>query len=211
MPRTLLLALLAVAASGSLSTIAAAEPAPSAPPAQPSSDNLSAADRDALTTAEQLAAQASQTLEGWVSSQAITKERLFARLYFPIPKTEPQKFSTVFDALADRDIVGFEDAALAHSPTFQYAILTDINAYVPSYNTRLAQPLTQNAALDYTNNRTKRMLADPASLLAARSQASYLIQRLRLETGEVIYDISVPVVVHGKHWGCVRVGYRKAE
>jgi methyl-accepting chemotaxis protein len=55
------------------------------------------------------------------------------------------------------------------------------------------------------------MLADPTSFAAARSDARSLLQRVRLETGEVISDISVPITVRGKHWGCVRIGYRRTE
>jgi methyl-accepting chemotaxis protein len=93
----------------------------------------------------------------------------------------------------------------------QYAILTDINGYVPTHNTRFAQPLTGNMAQDYINNRTKRLLGDLASFAAGHNEAHYLLQRTRLETGDVIYDVSVPVIVRGKHWGCVRIGYRRAE
>ena len=119
---------------------------------------------------------------------------MFARLYFPVARTNPQKYTTQYDSLAERDLVGPEDKALARSPTLQYAIVTDINGYVPAHNTRFAQPLTGNAAQDYINNRTKRMLGDPASLLAARSEARFLIQRTKLETGDVIYDLSVPII-----------------
>ena len=93
----------------------------------------------------------------------------------------------------------------------QYAIVTDINGYVPAHNTRFAQPLTGNAQQDYVNNRTKRIFGDLASIIAARSEAKYLIQRVKLETGDIIYDLSVPVMVKGKHWGCVRIGYRRVE
>jgi hypothetical protein len=71
--------------------------------------------------------------------------------------------------------------------------------------------LTGVTAQDYVNNRTKRMFGDLASLSAARSEGHFLIQRVRLETGDVIYDLSVPVVVRGKHWGCARIGYRRSE
>jgi methyl-accepting chemotaxis protein len=192
-------------------TAAAQRPAPAPPPPPPPSDGLTDQDRDMRAAAEQLAADASQVIEQWLISRAVTEDRLFSRLYFPIAKTDPQKFSTPYDALADRDLVGVEDKALARAPNFQYAIVTDINAYVPAYNTRFAQPLTGNAAQDYVNNRTKRMLADPASLVAARNEAHSLIQRTRVETGDVVYDVSVPVIVHGKHWGCARIGYRRAE
>jgi len=179
--------------------------------AEAPADGLSTQDRDVLAATEQLATEASQALDQWISTQAVSEERLFARFYYPIPKTDPQKFSTAYDSLAERDIVAPEDRALARSPTLQYAIVTDINGYVPAHNTRFARPLTGDAAQDYINNRTKRLLADTASLAAARSEARYLIQRTRTETGDVIYDVSVPVIVRGKHWGCARIGYRRTE
>jgi methyl-accepting chemotaxis protein len=190
---------------------ALAQPAAAAPATEPRADNLTPQDREVLAAAEQLANDGSQVLEQWITNQAINETRLFARLYFPIPKTDPQKYSTPYDALADRDLVITEDKILTRSPMLQYAIVTDINGYVPAHNARFAQPLTGNTAQDYVSNRTKRILGDFASLAAARNEAHYLFQRVKLETGDVIYEISVPVMVRGKHWGCARVGYRRAE
>lgn len=203
----------AVAALPASPTAAVAEPAaPSSPHApEVASDPLGAQDRDVLSAADQLAGEASQTIEQWILTQAITEERAFARLYFPIPGTDPQKYAAPYDALADRDLVGPEDKMLSRAAGLQYAIVTDINGYVPAHNTRFAQPLTGVAAQDYANNRTKRMLGDLASIIAARSEARFLIQRVKLETGDVIYDLSVPIMVRGKHWGCARIGYRRAE
>jgi methyl-accepting chemotaxis protein len=181
------------------------------PAALSAGDALTAQEREVLTAAEQLAAEASQLIEQWITTQAITEDRLFARLYFPIAKTDPQKYATPYDTLADRDLVGPEDKMLARTTTLLYAIVTDSNGYVPAHNTRFAQPLTDNVEHNYINNRTKRMLGDAASLLAARNEQHYLIQRTRLETGDVTYDLSVPVSVRGKHWGCVRIGYRRSE
>jgi methyl-accepting chemotaxis protein len=181
------------------------------PAAMPAGDPLTAQEREVLTAAEQLAAEASQLIEQWITTQAITEERLFARLYFPIARTDPQKYATPYDSLADRDLVDPEDRTLARAATQLYAIVTDSNAYVPAHNKRFTQPLSRNAEKDYIDNRTKRMLGDGASLAAARSEAHYLIQRTKLETGDVIYDLSVPVIVRGKHWGCARIGYRRSE
>ncbi|HET7504699.1 MAG TPA: hypothetical protein VFK02_26940 [Kofleriaceae bacterium] len=191
---------------------AAAPPSAAAPaPAEPVGEPTTPQDRDVLATAEQLATEAAQLIEQWIASQAISEDRLFARLYYPIPRTDPQKYTTPYDALAERDLVGPEDKALARANTLQYAIVTDVNGYIPAHNTRFAQPLSGNTAQDYVNNRTKRILGDAASLIAARSEARYLVQRTRLDTGDMIYDLSVPIIVRGKHWGCVRIGYRRNE
>lgn len=214
-PRTLLLAALAALAvpgavvaqpAGGSSTAAAAPRAP-----EVATEALTTQDREILAAADQLAADASQAIDQWIITQATTEDRVFARLYFPILKTDPQKFTTPYDTLADRDLVGPEDKALARSAAMQYAIVTDINGYVPAHNTRFAQPLTGVSAQDYVNNRTKRIFGDLASVTAARSEAKFLIQRVKLETGDMIYDLSVPIVVRGKHWGCARIGYRRSE
>ncbi len=212
--RTLLLAALAAAplASPALAQTAAtppARPAAAAPDAQ--ADGLSTQDREVLAAAEQLATETGQVIEQWIITQATTEDKVFSRLYYPIPKTDPLKFSTPYDTFAEHDLVGPEDKTLSRSAAWQYAIVTDINGYVPAHNTRFAQPLTGVSAQDYVNSRTKRMFGDLASLTAARNEGHFLIQRVRLETGDVIYDLSVPVMVRGKHWGCARIGYRRSE
>lgn len=207
LPRALLVVL---ATASAIPAPALAQAAGATRPAgDPPLAALSALDREALAAAEQLAADAAQRIEQWIASQAVTEARVFARLYFPIAGTDPQKYTTPYDALADRDITVLEDHALDRSAMWLYAILTDDNGYVPAHHARFAQPLTGDKAKDYINNRTKRMLGAPASLRAARSEAPYLLQRATLETGDAIYDLSVPVTVRGKHWGCVRIGYRR--
>ena len=218
--RTPLLAALATALALAPAALAqpanptpAARPAAAAPAPAPAaeSDGLSAQDHDVLVAAQALAKEASQAMEQWIITQATTEDKLFSRLYFPVAKTDPLKFTTPYDTLADRDLVSLEDKVLARSNQWQYAIVTDINGYVPAHNTRFAQPLTGVTAQDYVNNRTKRMFGDLASVSAARSESHFLIQHIRLETGDMIYDLSVPVMVRGKHWGCARIGYRRSE
>jgi methyl-accepting chemotaxis protein len=41
--------------------------------------------------------------------------------------------------------------------------------------------------------------------------APFLIQNYQRDTGETMADLSVPVVIQGKHWGAVRIGYRRME
>lgn len=202
-------ALALIAAACALPTPSFAQPAAASP--STSSDSLSAQDREILATAEQLASDATQALERWISSQSISQDRLFARIYLPVPKTDPYKFTTPYDALAQRDFVAPQDRALAKSPSQVYAIITDINGYVAVHNSRYNQPLTGDAATDYANNQSRRLLGDIASFAAGKNRARYLQQRVQREAGEVIYEISVPVMVRGQHWGCVRVGYNRTE
>lgn len=202
----------AVLAMAPLSAAAAPDsPATPTTAACTTTDNLTAQDREQLAAAEQLAQEIAQQMQQWISAKEITQEQLFARLYFPVPKSKPQQFVTVYDKLADRDFIGPQDKTLAASPSRQYAVVTDFNGYVPTHNTRYTRPLTGNAEKDYDGNRTNRMLHDVNSVAAARSTARYLMQQVRGDGNEMITDLSVPLMVGGKHWGTVRIGYRRAE
>lgn len=175
------------------------------------SDNLTNQDREALQWANQLAREASQAMEGWISSGSISDERLFARLYFPVPDSDPPKFNTPYDALADRDFPGIQEKYLSKSSAMVYAFASDNNGYVPTHNQQFAQPLTGNRAVDLVNNRTKRIFGDVTGFNAARSQAPYLVQTYKRDTGEVMKDLSVPLRVKGVVWGCIRLGYRQVD
>ena len=171
-------------------------------------DSMGTQDREMLSLALELSKRCSETMEKWVSGREVSEERLFSFLYFPMPKTDPPKFTTDWDRLSDRDILPMEDATLNRSASLAFAVLVDKFGYLPTHNSRYAQPLTGNGAMDLVNNRTKRIFNDRVGLLAARSTAPYLLQRYQRDTGEEMVDISVPVYVKGKHWGAVRLGYR---
>ncbi len=186
-------------------TSARAQSAPATP--IPAASELSAQAGNALAWANEAAAEASQTIERWLTSDAVNEDRLFDRLYFPILGSTPPKFTTTYDSLADRDLPALQDRVLARSSLVVFAIVTDVNGYVPTHNARFAQPLSGNAATDAANHRTKRLLTDPFAFRAARSEAPYLVQHYRFN-GDQVAEVSVPVRVRGRHFGCVRVAYR---
>jgi len=198
----LLLALLAA-----LPTAGRAEPRP--PVVIP--DGLPAQDREMLTLALEVAKRSGDILERWIAAKDVSEERLFGFLYYPVPKTDPPKFTTDWDKLSDRDILPVEEGALGRSAAIVYAVLVDRNGYLPTHNQRYAQPLSGNPAVDLVNNRTKRIFNDRVGLLAAKSAAPFLFQRYQRDTGESMVDLSVPVYVKGQHWGAVRLGYRQVE
>jgi methyl-accepting chemotaxis protein len=164
-----------------------------------------------LELAVDFAARCGETLERWIASGEVSRERLFSALYYPLPNTDPPKFTTDWDRLSDRDILKIEEGVLAKSPLIQFAILVDRNGYLPTHNQRYSQPLTGNLAIDLVNNRTKRIFNDRTGLAAAQNEGPYLIQRYQRDTGETMADLSVPVVVRGVRWGAVRIGYRALE
>ncbi|BCS53531.1 hypothetical protein [Geobacter sp. SVR] len=65
--------------------------------------------------------------------------------------------------------------------------------------------------MDLQNNRTKRKFNDRTGLRAGSNTEPLLLQTYARDTGEIMNDISTPLLVNGKHWGGVRIGYRDQE
>ncbi len=202
------LTLLALAATLSPAAALAQKRAAAADPAP---DNLTAQEREMLGLGNEFARRCTETLERWLAKKEVTPERLFSFLYYPMPDTDPPKFTTDYDKLSDRDVLAIEEDILARAPTIIYTVMVDKNGYLPTHNQRYSLPLTGNKAADLLQNRTKRIFNDRTGLAAAQSTAPYLIQRYQRDTGETMADLSVPIYIDGKHWGAVRIGYRHLE
>lgn len=174
-------------------------------------ESLSPQEREMLALGTEFSRRCASTLEKWVAGKEVTQEKLFSFFYYPIPKTDPPKFTTDYDVLSDRDIVAIQESVLSRSSDIVYAVMVDKNGYLPTHNVRYSQPLTGNLASDLVNNRTKRIFNDRTGLAAAQSTAPFLVQRYQRDTGEIMADLSVPILVRGRHWGAVRIGYRNVE
>lgn len=174
-------------------------------------EELTSQDREVLAWANAMASEISQIMERWISSRETTEERLFSHLYYPVLRTDPPKYTTDYDALADRDLSPVQEKYLNKSDTIIYAVTSDINGYVPSHNKKYAMPATGNRAVDLVNNRTKRLFGDKTGAAAAHNEGPFLLQQYKRDTGEAMADLSVPINIKGHHWGCVRFGYRKIE
>jgi PAS domain S-box-containing protein len=150
----------------------------------------------------------------------LSREELFDTNYQkitdgPLAGTVPPKYHTRSDRFLDNEIQGLIDRFADGDPSVVFAILVDRNGYVPTHNSRYSQPLTGDLLFDRNNNRTKRIFDDAVGLNAARYRGSaeepVLRQVYRRDTGEVMWDISAPVIVDGEHWGAFRIGLLLAE
>lgn len=174
-------------------------------------DELTAQAKDVLAWTNEFAKEITQTIDRWLTSGAVTQEHLFSYLYYPVPNTDPTKFTTDYDKLADQDFQPILEKYLAKSSVLIYSLATDRNGYAPTHDLQYSQPLTGNRAVDLVNNRTKRIFGDQIGFKAARNLKPYLYQTYVRDTGEMVSDLSVPISVRGKHWGCVRIGFRHVE
>ncbi len=144
-----------------------------------------------------------------LTSGRLTMPQLFDTFYIPIPGTDPQKFRTQYDELSDGVVQPIIDKVLKRDKRLVFVVPVDRNGYLPTHNSRFAQPLTGDAAADVKANRTKRIFNDRTGLAAARNQEPYLLQRYSRDTGEVMSDLSVPIFIQNRHWGALRIGYKQ--
>jgi methyl-accepting chemotaxis protein len=144
-----------------------------------------------------------------LTSGKLSVPQLFDTFYIPIPGTDPQKFRTQYDNLSDGVVRPIIDRILDYDKRLVFVIVVDINGYLPTHNSRYSRPLTDNADNNSKWNRTKRMFNDRTGLAAARNLEPYLLQRYSRDTGEVMSDLSIPIIIQNRHWGAVRIGYKQ--
>ena len=158
--------------------------------------------------AAELRGRVTEVLEKAVAERKIARDALFSTEYTPVANTFPQKFRTPFDRFFDELVSPLQEETLARDGGMYYAICVDRQGYCPSHNLRYSQPLTGDRDYDKDHNRTKRIFNDRAGIRCATNSQNFLLQTYLRDTGEVMNDLSTPIIIGGKHWGAVRIGYR---
>ena len=133
---------------------------------------------------------------------------VFDRNYQPIPGTQPPKFHTAYDKACERDFQSLFDTLVRETPGATYALCIDANAYAPTHNSWFSKPLTGDPAADLVGSRDKRMFTDATGKRGAANLQRFLLQTYRRDTGEILCDLSMPIFLEGRHWGCLRLGFQ---
>ncbi|WP_371103556.1 methyl-accepting chemotaxis protein [Pseudomonas sp. CFII68] len=154
--------------------------------------------------AGQIAAQ----FEADIDQGRVSLEDLFDRNYQPIPNTQPAKFQTRFDRYTDQVLPAIQEPLLARHEGLVFAIACTQQGYVPTHNKVFSQPLTGDPQVDTLNNRTKRKFSDRTGIRCGSHQQPVLLQTYTRDTGELMHDLSVPIMLKGRHWGGLRLGYK---
>jgi len=147
--------------------------------------------------------------EKLLNSNKLNLSQLFDTFYIPIANTNPQKFNTQYDKYSDEVLRIILDKYLDMDKRLLFVVAVDVNGYLPTHNSKYSKPLTADADYNTSNNRTKRLFDDRTGLAAAKNTNPYLLQKYSRDTGEEIYDLSVPIMISGKHWGALRIGYKQ--
>lgn len=154
--------------------------------------------------ASRIAAQ----FEADVLQNRISLDDLFDRSYTPIANTSPSKYHTRFDGYTDQVLPAIQEDLLPRHEGLVFAIACTPQGYVPTHNKAFSQALTGDVQVDAVQNRTKRKFEDRTGIRCGSHQQAVLLQTYTRDTGELMHDLSVPIVVKGRHWGGLRLGYK---
>ncbi|MBB1093587.1 methyl-accepting chemotaxis protein [Rhodopseudomonas palustris] len=159
----------------------------------------------------------SALFEEALANHVITMPELFDEKYVPIANTNPLQHRTAFVELTDRLLLKLLDSILEFDSRVVFCAAVDRNGFLPTHNSKYShpqrQPLTEeNIAWNTANCRNRRLFTDKTGISAARNQEPFLIQTYRRDMGGGVFlmmkDVSVPIVIGGRHWGGLRMGYK---
>jgi methyl-accepting chemotaxis protein len=126
--------------------------------------------------------------------------------YRPMPNTNPQKYEVSYCRVFEQQMQPLLESALSSLRGGVYALIIDTKAYGAIHNQKFSRPLTGNYQNDLVGNRTRRIWDDVTGQRGAKNTQPVLVQTYARDTGEILSEINMPIIVNGRHWGAVRVG-----
>jgi methyl-accepting chemotaxis protein len=150
--------------------------------------------------------------EGVLTSGEITADDLFDEDYRPIAGSDPQQYLTRFTTLTDRLLPPIQEEILSFDSRVVFCAAVDRNGYLPTHNQKFSAPQGDDPAWNNAHCRNRRIFNDRTGLRAGRNRAPFLLQTYRRDLGNgqfaMMKDLSMPIVIHGRHWGGLRLAYR---
>ncbi|MBU0806945.1 MAG: methyl-accepting chemotaxis protein [Gammaproteobacteria bacterium] len=158
--------------------------------------------------ARNAAAQIAAQFESDIQAGRVSVSDLFDRHYQPIAGSFPAKYSTRFDRYADQVLPTIQEPLLSQHEGLVFAIACTPQGYVPTHNNAFNHPPCGDRAVDTLKSRSKRLFNDRTGIRCGSHQKPLLLQTYMRDTGELMHDLSVPIMVQGRHWGGLRLGYK---
>lgn len=157
--------------------------------------------------ARQTANRIGKLLEKAISRGELVESALFQPDYQALPGTRPTLYRTGFDGFTDQYLPSVQEPLLTEY-SLSYAIACNRDGYVPTHNEAVSRQPTGDMEHDLKYCRSKRIFDDATGSRCGAHQHPLLLQTYKRDTGEIMHDLSVPIFIHGKHWGGFRVGYQ---
>ncbi len=169
-------------------------------------------DNPIVEISRRVAAEVGALFERAVAAGDISMADLFDEKYIPVRGSNPQQVTTRFTAFTDRVLPAIQEPVLKENGRIVFCAAVDRNGYLPTHNKVYSKPQGSDSVWNAANCRNRRIFSDRTGLAAGRNTRSFLLQTYRRDMGNgnfvLMKDVSAPIMVKGKHWGGVRIGFK---
>ncbi|MDJ0947314.1 MAG: methyl-accepting chemotaxis protein [Alphaproteobacteria bacterium] len=158
------------------------------------------------------AAKISEIFESALAAGRLSVDELFDTDYQEIPGSNPRQVMTRFTAFTDEALPPVQERLLDLDERVVFAAAVDRNGYLPTHNKKFSQPQGDDVEWNTANCRNRRVFDDRVGLAAGQNTGPFLLQAYRRDMGGGVFammkDVSAPILVRGRHWGGLRIGYK---
>lgn len=141
----------------------------------------------------------------------LSRDDLFDQSYRPVPGSDPQQVTTRFTRFTDQVLPAIQEPVLEFDTRVVFCAAVDRNGYLPTHNAKFSHPQGKDPVWNAANSRNRRVFDDRVGLKAGRNTEPFLLQVYRRDMGggqfRLMKDLSVPIMVDGRHWGGLRLAY----
>lgn len=169
-------------------------------------------DTQFVRLARRTAAAVEAELQKAVEENRISQTDLFDDQYKAIAGTDPQQYTTRFSGLLSRLGSELLNSVTTGDPHITATGLFDRNGFLAAVDDKYSQPQRPNDPVwNKENCRIARIFNDRTAIKSCSNRSSFLIQAYRRDMGKefsLVKDISYPINVNGRFWGCLRIIYK---
>lgn len=171
------------------------------------------ADYRFIEKVQSVSEEISRAFEEGLKANRITDKNLFDKTLTEIVGSNPTQFMAACTTFVEQIVLDTIDAAGEFDPKVVFCTVSTHDGYMPVHFKTFRHPQrrddpTWNAA----NSRNRRVFDDRVGLKASRNKDNFLLQIYRRDMGDGVFhmmkDVSSPIIVNGRHWGCTRLAYK---
>ncbi len=158
------------------------------------------------------AGQISQRFERAIDAGEISMNDLFDVDYQSVEDSNPQQHLTRYLIFTDKALPEVQEPVLDFDDRVAFCAAVDVNGYLPTHNLKYNNSQkADDPVWNAGNCRNRRIFTDRTGASAGANTENYLLQSYLRDMGGgkfiLMKDLSTPIMVKGKQWGNLRLGY----
>lgn len=135
---------------------------------------------------------------------------MFDRDYRSVPGTSPEKYSTAYTVEIKKSLGQLIDQYRKEYPGIAYHLPADINGFVAVHYPEFSEEPTGDYEHDLNKSRHCRFyFSNETEKRRVQSTAPFILQTYLRDNGDVLFDITLPIYISGKHWGGMPLGLQR--